>query len=99
MSLSCAGETRNIPLTDILYFEVIRRIITVHYGSEAFEFYSTMGKLENMLSQKGFVRIHRAFIVGHRHVASIKNNEVVMRDGTRLPVGRTYLKKLREKQE
>ncbi|MGI6257570.1 MAG: LytR/AlgR family response regulator transcription factor [Anaerovoracaceae bacterium] len=97
LTLTCAGETRNIPLKNIHYFEVVQRIITVHYEGETFEFYSTMGKLENLLTKKGFVRIHRAYIAAFRQIASMKNNEVVMRDGTRLPVGRTYSKSLRKK--
>ena len=97
LTLTCAGETRSIPLNNIHYFEVVQRIITVHYGGETFEFYSTMGKLENLLTKKGFARIHRAYIAALRHIASMKNNEVVMRDGTRLPVGRTYSKSLRKK--
>ncbi len=58
ITFSCAGEIRNIDICRIDYFEVDRRIIIVHYGNEFFEFYSTLGKLENILDSKGFIRTH-----------------------------------------
>lgn len=58
------GEYRNIPIQSIYYFEVFQRIITVHYdNNEQFEFYSSIGKLEITVLPKGFLRIHRSYIV------------------------------------
>jgi DNA-binding LytR/AlgR family response regulator len=88
---STAGETRNIPVNSIHYFEVLDRIITVHYGKgkgESFSFFSTMGKIENQLIGKNFIRIHRAFLVSIQHIQSLSANEVGLIDGTRLPVSR-----------
>ncbi len=97
LSLSCAGQNRNIPVEDIRYFEVVQRIITVYYGKESFEFYSTMGKLENLLAHRGFVRVHRGYIVALRHIVSVKNSEILLTNDVRIPVGRTYMKNLRDK--
>ena len=97
ISLTCAGERRNIPLRDIRYFEVDKRIIRVHYQEkEQFEFYSTIGKLENLLLGKGFVRVHRAFLVSLHHVAQLTAAELVMDTGDRIPLGRTYSKAVRD---
>jgi len=97
ISLTCAGERRNIPIADLLYFEVDHRIIRAHYGrNETFEFYSTIGKLENLLPGKGFERAHRAFLVSLPHVAGFGGSEISMDNGDIIPLGRTYAKAFRQ---
>ena len=83
-------------LSDINYFEVQNRIITVHYESGSFEFYSTMSKIEESLFGKGFVRIHRAYLVARRYIQTITSGEVKLLNGVSLPVGGRYSANLQE---
>jgi len=97
ITFSCAGENRNIWIDTIRYFKVDVRVITVYFGNnESFEFYSTIGKVENALCARGFVRIYRSVLINIAYVKSAVPTEVVMMDGTRLPVGRSYWKELKE---
>lgn len=89
--LSCAGEQRKIIISQIYYFEVFNRIVKVHYREGTFEFYSTLSRLEDSLAKRGFVRIHRAYLVSERFIAKIKKNEITLTDGTTLPVGGKYI--------
>ena len=88
--LTCAGESRCVPIEDIRYFEIQQRIVTVYYGSERFEFYSTMMRLEEQLFNKGFVRTHKSFLVGKRFIRSIDSTRVLLDTGEELPVGKRY---------
>lgn len=88
--LRCAGERRRIDIADIKYFEIMKYRIAAYYGDDYFEFISTMGKLESELLGRGFVRIHRAYMVSLDHVQSYTYNTVTLFDGSTLPVGRTY---------
>ena len=88
--LSCAGEQRRITISQIYYFEVFNRIVTVHYRDGAFEFYSTLSKLEESLARRGFVRVHRAYLVSKRYIATVKRNEIILNNGTIIPVGGKY---------
>lgn len=88
--LSCAGESRCVPVEDIRYFEIQQRIVTVYYGGESFEFYSTMMRLEEQLFDKGFVRTHKSFLVGKRYIRSIDSTRVLLDTGEELPVGKRY---------
>jgi DNA-binding LytR/AlgR family response regulator len=88
--LACAGESRCVPVEDIRYFEIQQRIVTVYYGSEAFEFYSTMMRLEEQLFDKGFVRTHKSFLVSKRYIRSIDSTRVLLDTGEALPVGKRY---------
>lgn len=57
---------------------------------------ATLQQLERQLLECDFVRIHRAYMVGLRHVRELRSSDggnttsVRLRDGTELPVGRTY---------
>ena len=101
ISLTCAGEICNIPIKEIRYFEVLNKIITVYYQKDKkFEFYSTLGKIENLLCKKGFVRIQRSYLVNIRNIASLTYNYVTLKDGTTLSMGRgkyTRVKEMLEK--
>lgn len=89
--LNCAGEQKKIPISQIYYFEVFNRIVTVHYREGTFEFYSTLSKLEDSLVRRGFVRIHRAYLVSERYIATVKRQEITLTNGTKLPVGGKYI--------
>ena len=94
-----SSEYRNIDIRSITYFEVKDHLITVYYGEkESFEFYTTMAKLEVMMMPYHFMRIYRSIIVSVDQVSHIVGSEVVLRDGKHLPIGRSYLKDLKEYQ-
>ena len=88
--LTCAGESRCVPVESIRYFEIQQRIVTVYYEKERFEFYSTMMRLEEQLFDKGFVRTHKSFLVGKRFIRSIDSARVRLDTGEELPVGKRY---------
>lgn len=89
--LNCAGEQRKIIISQIYYFEVFNRIVTVYYRDGSFEFYSTLSRLEDSLARRGFVRVHRAYLVSERYIASIKQKEITLLNGTTIPVGGKYI--------
>lgn len=88
--LTCAGESRCVPVEEIRYFEIQQRIVTVFYRDERFEFYSTMMRLEEQLYDRGFVRTHKSFLVGKRYIRSIDSTRVLLDTGEKLPVGKRY---------
>ncbi|OLR56111.1 hypothetical protein BHK98_08560 [Hornefia porci] len=94
--LTGIGEYRNIRIDEIRYFEVSQKIVTVYYRDTNFEFVSTIGKLENLLFSRGFVRISRSCIVAARYVESFAYEKVTMTTGESLPVGRKYYKELKK---
>lgn len=89
--LRCAGERKRINMTEIKFFEVMQHRMIVHYNeSQLFEFVSSMGKLESELIGRGFIRIHRGYMVSLDYVKSYSYKNVILFDGEELPVGRTY---------
>lgn len=96
LSVSCAGETCNVSLENIYYFQSKGRVIEIFYKNKAdneersFEFYSPIGKFEELIQDKGFVRIYRSIIVSLSKVLSVSRQDVTLIDGTRLPFSRYY---------
>ncbi|MDR0490695.1 MAG: response regulator [Oscillospiraceae bacterium] len=88
--LSGWGEIKKLKISSIEYFEIINRIITVHYDNEEFEFQGSFQKLEEQLADKGFLRIHRNYLVSLSYIKSMTYNEAVMISGKTLPVGRKH---------
>lgn len=97
ISFSCAGENRSIAIRTIKYFTVDGRVITVHYeGDKTFEFYATLGKIDDVLCDKGFVRINRAVLINLDYMDIHTNTEVVMKDGVVYTFGRSFRKAAKE---
>jgi len=94
VTFSCGGFSQTIRLTDILYFEVVKKVVTVYYIGGKFEFYSTLGKIEDTLSSHGFIRVHRNYIVSLAKIARFEKEEIVFETGDRVPVGRSFRKEL-----
>lgn len=92
ITFSCAGHSQTIRLTDIFHFEVVQKIVTVHYREGTFDFYSTLGKIEDTLGAYGFVRVHRNFVVSLSQITRHDNDEIVLDSGAVIPVGRNYRK-------
>ncbi|WP_426482299.1 LytR/AlgR family response regulator transcription factor [Chryseobacterium sp. R2ACT005] len=84
------GMHRKLMLSEIAYFESqgndIKVVLTTQ---ESFISKSKITDLEKTLSGKGFVRIHRSFIINSAIVMAFSNNEVLL-GNHRIPVGRSY---------
>ncbi|UWX61202.1 LytTR family DNA-binding domain-containing protein [Chryseobacterium oranimense] len=84
------GMSRKVPIHDIVYFESqgndIRIVLA---GKESIISKNTITDLESVLSGKGFVRIHRSFMINSGFVTAFNNNEVLL-GIHHIPVGRSY---------
>ncbi|MDN3139747.1 LytTR family DNA-binding domain-containing protein [Enterococcus faecalis] len=89
--LTCAGKSKCIFLEEIFYFEICARIVSVHYGQySTFEFYSTISRLEEQLANKGFIRIHKSYLVNKKNIAKVTSNQVILTNNEVIPLGRKY---------
>jgi len=92
------GETRNIPLESIRYYETRRGIVTVFYDEDkSFEFpQESLQEIENDLEGYGFYRNYRSFLVAISAIESIAYNEITLRDGNKIPLSRHKYRELKE---
>lgn len=78
-----------IKLRDILYFESESNYINLHTKESVYKFRSTVSAIEKELSNKGFIRTHKGFLVNQEHIFSVKSEDVVLSNNVVLPIGRT----------
>lgn len=91
------AEHRRIPISQITHFEIFRRVVSVYYNNDKFEFYNTMEELESQLKDKGFVRVHRSYLVNMNHIKVFKTNSLLISNDQEIPIGKTYQKNVKDK--
>lgn len=85
------GMHRKFSVSEIVYFESQGNDIKIVLTQESFTAKNKITDLEKILSGKGFIRIHRSFIINTSFVTAFSNNELVV-NKYQIPVGRSYKK-------
>lgn len=88
----------NIPIDDIMYIEAVEGYSKIFRSSG--EYITSRILLKNIFSilpQDCFLRIHRSFIVSRSKIKSFSKQEIVLIDGTTLPIGRQYAAEITNK--
>lgn len=65
-------------------------------GQDKFEIRSRMELVEKTLADKGFIRIHKGYIVNYRYIKRISNTDLQLTTGVVLPISRTKKKEVKE---
>ncbi len=89
------GRSLVVAIEEIDWIEPTGNYLRLHVGRESHMMRETMGGIESRLESCGFVRIHRSAIVNVSRIREMHptfrgDAVVVLRDGTRLPLGRAY---------
>lgn len=85
-----------IKLSDIMYFEAESNYVNVFTTSESYHYRETLGILEKELSSKGFIRIHKGFLVNQQFVYVVRGKEIELVNGNLLPIGRVNRENIRK---
>ena len=89
------GKDIRLRLSEINYFEADSNYLKVFTKQGEYRFRSTMTAVENSLQSGGFIRIHKGFLVNQMAVKTISSEEAELTDGTRLPMGKTFVEEAR----
>ena len=82
-----ADATVRIPVGDILYVEAFAHNVVMQTKTTAVETRANIGEIEKSLGNT-FVRCHRSYIVGLRHISRITKTDVVLDGGKTIPLSR-----------
>ena len=89
------GEVK-LRLSDILFIESQNQNVLISTAEDSYSVRGNMNDYEKRLEQEGFFRIHRCYIVSLARASRLSGKEVVMEDGTTLPVSRSKEARLKE---
>lgn len=75
---------------NIEYIECQRNVQILYFTTgEKKEIHSRLGILETQLSEHGFIRVHKGYLVNCRYVKRFDATTVILHSGALVPVGRS----------
>lgn len=86
----CGRRTVSLPLDDIRYMESRDHGVVVFLGEQTRPFPQSLTEAERSLPVEMFARCHKSYLVNLSWVEECGRGGVVLRDGVRLPVSRTF---------
>jgi len=93
LNITSEGAVKRIPISRILYIESDARKLLLHLKNDVVSFYGKLSEMEEMLDNKGFMRIHQSYMVKENAVTKYTKTSVYIGDLV-LPVSRKYASKL-----
>ena len=81
----------SVRLNDINYIEVYGHETLVHTANAVLTTSKALSAIEKELSEYGFIRTHKSYIVNTRYIFSVERNSIILSNGENLPVGRNKL--------
>lgn len=79
---------------DVIYIESMGEYVRYHTPQKKYMALGSLKKLREELP-KGYLQIHRSFIINTSYITSISSTQVVLIGGIEIPVGRTFKDSLR----
>jgi DNA-binding LytR/AlgR family response regulator len=97
--LTDKSEIQTLDLTKILYFEGAGKSQKAFMvdSDKPMEVRSTMQELEEKLGNKGFIRVHRGFLVNYQFIDAIRDSFVVLTTGYDIPLSRRNAHEVKDK--
>jgi DNA-binding LytR/AlgR family response regulator len=91
------GDSIFVPIQDIVCLESEKNYVLVHCKGkeEPHRERATLGDYEKRLQDKGFVRVHRSFLVPMGRIQKIDGEFAVMQNGKQIPIAEDRLKNVR----
>lgn len=87
---------KKLKMSDIIRGEREQRKTKIFTAERVYYASETIVNLEEQAQGK-FLRISQSDIVNPSKIVALEKKQILLRDGTRLNIGRTYLKKVRER--
>lgn len=90
------NQTVALEESEIYYIRSFRKAVSVHTAKEHYRISTSMKREEERFRGKGFVRIHRSFLVNLRHIKQMKGTCMKLDNGNLLQISTRRKKQVRE---
>ena len=82
------GEMLRLPVGQVQYVESFSHTVAIVTDADMIHVKMSITEIEKMLGD-GFVRCHRSYLVGLKHIARLSKTEVILDSGKILPLSRS----------
>lgn len=86
--LPVGGEMLRLPVGQVHYVEAFSHAVVITTETDTIQVKLPISEIERMLGV-GFVRCHRSYLVGLKHIARLSKTEVILDSGKSLPLSRS----------
>ena len=76
-----------VPFDDILYIESFAHYIIIQTKTDSIETRANISEIEKSVGNK-FIRCHRSYIVGLKHISRITKTDMILDNGKMIPLSR-----------
>ncbi|MDD2957125.1 MAG: LytTR family DNA-binding domain-containing protein [Lachnospiraceae bacterium] len=73
------------------------QLVYLNDQAQPVEIKMTMDRLEEQTEPLGFIRIHKGYLVNYLYIQRIQTNQVILKGGENLPIGRSKVKEVKSK--
>ena len=81
------SRLEKVVFSEILFVEAMENYVIIHTSSQKIVTIMTMKAMEEVLPGSDFFRVHKSFIINHRHITSVEGNEIKT-GSAKIPVSR-----------
>jgi len=82
---------QKVALKDIQYVKANGNYVEIKMELKRFALRKNLKEFETKLPlTHPFLRVHKSFLVNRKHIVSYSQVELILKDGTKIPIGRTY---------
>lgn len=85
--LPMGGEMLRLPVSQVQYVEAFSHTVAIVTERDTIQIKMPISEVENLLGE-GFIRSHRSYLVGLKHIARLSKTEVILDSGKALPLSR-----------
>ena len=86
--LPVGGEMLRLPVSQVQYVEAFSHTVAIITGTDTIQVKMPISEVEKLLGD-GFIRCHRSYLVGLKHMARLSKTEVILDSGKTLPLSRS----------
>ena len=97
VSIKCKEGVVNLNLADVFYLENAGNSVFFVTKDRKYEPRDSLYKKEQELEQFGFIRSHGSFIINLNHIYKVKTKEIVLDNGSTVPLSRSRHRILKER--
>ena len=85
--LPVGGEMLRLPISHVQYVEAFSHTVAIITGTDTIQVKMPISEVEKLLGE-AFIRCHRSYLVGLKHIARLSKTEVILDSGKALPLSR-----------
>lgn len=90
LDVTINGVQKFIPITDIVYFEVLKHQIVIHLRSgEALTMRGSLGEIITQIPNGCFSQPHKSYYINMEFVDKLTRQDAILTNGVAIPIGRS----------